>query len=229
MVTKSSSIAVIRALSCFIFGTVVLLSQSASAALTLKLNDGFNPVVTVVDGDGDGVVTFVGPLGVWILNVSTALSKPLLGGVSLAETDLNSVNVSSGAGTLIISLSDDNFSLPGSTGFGLLDIGGTTQGTASYASYIDLGNTLFATTTLIGSGSANAGAFSDSLGSGLALTSLFSMTTIVTLTHASELNISSFNANTRVSVPEPATLTFLGGGLLALGFFARNRRKRNSS
>ena len=218
------SVGALRAASYIVAGSLVLASHSANAALTLRLNDGVNPVQQVVDLDADGIVNFTGSLGVWFLNVSTGISKPALPG---AQTDLNSVNLSQSAGTLIISLSDDNFSLGGSTGFGLFEIGGTTQGTVAYESWIDVGNTLFATTTLIGSDSAGPGAFADTLGSGLLLSNPFSMTTIVTITHGGGTGVvTSFNANTRVSVPEPTTLTLLGGGLLALGFFARRLRRR---
>lgn len=215
-----------------VFGTLVLLGTSASAALTLRLSDGVT-TATVVDGTNSGIVTFSGALGAgpWGVNTTTGISKPLLGASGLAEFDLSSINVTTAipaalTQTLTIELSDDGFLLPALTGFGTFAIGGTAANNITWASYIDPGNTLFAQTDLIGSSSSGNGAFSDTLGSALGLTGPFSMTTVITITHNGRAQVTSFDANTQVAAPEPATLSVLGGGLLALGAFARRLRRR---
>ena len=126
-----------------------LFAVQTHAAMILTLNDGSGNTALVQDTDHDGVLNYNGNLGGssnWIVNVSTGLSKPLLGSSTEAYMDLNTVNVtSSGGGTLTIKLTDIDFALPAGSYQLTSAIGGTTNGSVQVTQILDPDNSLFAT------------------------------------------------------------------------------------
>ena len=111
--------------------TLALTVAAAVAAMptaygvgTMSLSDGGTTVTITDNGLGDsnpviGAVTYVGAVGGnWLVNITTGLSKPVVGSATVPKMDLNSVNATSGgAGTLTIKWSDDNFGPLGSESF----------------------------------------------------------------------------------------------------------------
>lgn len=199
---------------------------SASATPTLMLIDSLtSEVVTVEDTDGDGVVTYYGNVGTgtWEVNITTGLTKPLLGSESFPRMDLNSVNVTSlSGGSIDIYFSEDNFSLdPSVTGF-ICDIGGTTDGTVSANAYLDGG--LFGQSRQIGEfGPFGPGAFSDSdAWFGDPIDSYYSLTLMANITHTGVGQVSSFDFGLS-PIPEPATMLLLGVGLIGLAGVGRKK------
>ena len=92
-----------------------VLAGPAQATLMLKLDAGGSDVVTLTNPGN--FINYIGALGVWQINVSTGVSNaPGVDGK--ATLDLNSIDVSTGAGTLTITLSDDGFTTPNSPGSG---------------------------------------------------------------------------------------------------------------
>ena len=135
------------------FGAVLVMAgcvtamtaTKADAAAMLRLTDvGTATSVTITDnlaGDSNGAfgaITWIGSLGVWTVNVSTGITKPIF--VKDPHMDLNSVNTSTGAGTLIIEFTDTDWNGTGSV---KMLIGGTTGGTVTYDAYADPGNLPF--------------------------------------------------------------------------------------
>jgi hypothetical protein len=139
-------------------------------AFMLRLEDGVAPALTVTDGGlGDsnptaGVISFIGSYGAFDLNVSTALTKPLVGGPFSAEFDLNTLNISSiTGGELTITAADTDYTTPPFVSNPLTmtsDIGGTLAGgTVQFQSWANAANLspLATGTTTIPPGSTTPG------------------------------------------------------------------------
>jgi hypothetical protein len=246
MEVKFSKIAVFAgiAIAVLVQGCVPL--ASAATAPELYLSDGTNSVT--VDSTGviattghvvttvalvgtPGVITWDGCLGGsgtsctggLTTNVTTGTTKPA--SVAPAIMDLNSINVDSGgADTLTIEWSDSGFNLPG----GFLMIGGGTAAatsTMTYTAYVNSNNALLGTTSLLGTISGSGGVVSGTVGGAfLAPAGPYSLTEklVMSFTAAGQ-DSGDFSLNT---VPEPASVTLLGGAVLGIVAVIRRRAKR---
>jgi hypothetical protein len=203
-------------------GLLVLAVPLVAAAVSVRLSaDGGVTWIQCDDGadcdltSAPGVVTFSGSVGPFTVNVTTAITEPALGSASFAILDLNSVNVSGGPGTLTIlaSHTGDTGPLPGGIYPAQLNVGGTTTGTVSFAGFLDAGNTLFGTTSLLGTlGPFGPGAFSGSVAGAAPATAPFSLTLVAEITHR-VAGITSFDFEVRPRVAEPGMLSLFGIGL----------------
>ena len=126
--------------------------NSAYAILTISITQGATTFI-VADGSAldmsgaAGVVTFIGNVGSFSVNVSTGISKPVVGSPTFPQLDLNSVDVSSGAGgTLVLKVTDTDFVSTPFPGF-YTELGGVSDGTIEVISGLDNLNTLFLTPT----------------------------------------------------------------------------------
>jgi len=209
-------------------------TQSVHAMPALKLSDGSTTIMIVDEGPNDalpgiiGGVGYLGPVGVFNINVTTGFTTPLIGTPELPMLNLNSFGVSSSGsgGTLTIMFTE--------TGFGPIAapvfetrVGGTNRGTVSFNTYVNNTNTAFGTETLIGSfGTNNAGAFSGSTSSIFSPSDPFSMTAVATINHGSGNKASSFGLNINV-VPEPisSALFIIGGAILGGRYYFKRKNK----
>ena len=115
------------------------LTREAHATMILTIEDSDHPgsKQTLIDATGTGVLTFNGTLGHFGVNVTTGISKPLIGPNQL---HLNSINVS-GVGRIEIFLTDTDFaSLTAATL--RADLGGVkaSTGTVEVWHYADFSN-----------------------------------------------------------------------------------------
>jgi hypothetical protein len=207
-------------------------ASDADAAFKITID---NPATvgvdaTLTDGDFDGVISFGPAAGSFTLNFGVGVSKPALGGVSGPRMDLSSFNASTAAATLVIKMTDTGFMAgPGSA---FMSIGGTTDGSVSYKAYWDPSNAEFGTANQIGStltfgpGGINFPFSGSALMGGVGSTSPFSLTQVITITHAAGGRFpkaTSFDAS--LTVPAPAAIAQFGLGLLGLSVVARRRRR----
>lgn len=212
----------------------VAITGPAEGAVILQFNDGVT-TKTIADGSGDvvnaaaGAVTWIGSLGVWTINVSTAIGSEVLGIPGYPQVDLNSVNTSSGAGSLGVYLFDTDLTSPVDPLGVVFGIGGTTSGSVIAGSCIDLANG--ADVNCSAPGSTNLGPFGPGAFSGQTSYSTagtgdipFALKIGVVITH-NRAGVSSFDANAN-AVPEPSTMLMCGLALLGVSGWRRRRSRR---
>jgi hypothetical protein len=210
-----------------------LFAVQANASMWLTLDDGLGNIITLADVDSDGIITFSGSLpggSVWTVNITTGISKPVIGGPTTAEIHLNSVNVSSGgSGTLTIGLTDTDFVLPPTIGAQaalVSEIGGVAANTIQLTQTLDPDNSEWATDTpgndvSLVSPLLGTGAFAGTQTASSPVFAPFSLTEMVVITHTAAGQHTSFDAVSRV-VPVPGAVLL---GILGLGVVGLKLRK----
>jgi len=218
-----------KVLSLLGVGILVFVISSAPFAYgsvpALSLSDGSTSLVVTDNAVGDslasvGGVLYTGALGAnWNVTVS-GLSKPIVGSAASPVMSLSISATSSGAGTLTIRWSDNFF---GPTSAAVTDqTGSTLIGTASYATYADSANGLFAQTTLLTSqGPFGPGATNNTVLGSLSLGSPYSLTLDAVLSHT-DSGTSSLNET--VVIPEPCTWALITIGLVGALLVRRRGR-----
>ena len=207
------------------------LAHSAQAAFVMSLEDtGTGDYVQIYDGAGNdsggplGVISYSGIVGNFDINVTTGISKPAIG---LGTIDLNSINVSSGnGGTLVIRISDTDFSGPTSALYNAA-YGGTTDGSVDFSFFYDAGNTEFGGSSFAsGSFTATPGSqsFSSDLSGAVTPANTYSLTIMAAITHSGGVESTSFNAEVS-AVPLPASAWLFGSSVLGLALSRRRQRR----
>ena len=203
-----------------------------NAAATLSVYDGVNPLITVADnGPGDlfgatGAILIMTNVGVWNLDINTAVTKPLLGSPDHPVMDLSVQASSTSAGSLRLVFSDNSFG-PAS-GFLIATVTGQIVSgvpvTATYDVYGDPANVVGATTVHIASAGTTTLPTSATGSGPLGLPTPFSLTQVETFVASGATSFLS-DASFQV-VPEPGVM---GLGALGLAVFALGRSQRRQA
>jgi hypothetical protein len=183
---------------------------------------------------GAGAITFIGAVGGWNSNVTSGFGPPSL---NLPELmDLNNISLSTnGASPLTLTLTLTGLTGPlGNLQF-LNAIGGTNSGAnvdVTVGAWLSQSNTAFCTNGGCGtqfisqsfhtSGGTNWGG--TALGSANTGAGPYSVTLAITIDSHGGSDTTSFDDE--LFIPEPATLSVLGAGLLALGTGLRKKLLR---
>jgi len=201
---------------------LVFLTTSANA-LIIEISEDPNFVVGAIsasDSNGDGMVNLSAGVGGWMFNVVTGFSNPAIGSEHVDIIDLNSVNVSGGAGTIYMRLT--HLFSGGADASWVSGVGGTTAGTVSFQSYADASATPFGQATLLSDSGVLPGlSFSTENSGTLVMNGDYSLSIYAAITHVSN-GITSFDYT--VFVPEPGTLVLFGIGLAAMGLTGRRKK-----
>lgn len=206
-------------------------SDKADATLVMTLQSGASTVTIVDGGVGDmdanaGMIAFMGAVGNFTMN--------MLGGIGNAMApwptvmDLHGMNMSStGGGTLVVTLSDDDY-LPNNPSHRFMSmIGGTigVGGSLSSVAFFDPANSPASPGNPVANhGPFGTGAFSDSDVTGLLpTTGPFGLGIQLTVTHSGSA-LTSYDHEIRID--EPAALGLFGLALTAIGLVTHRRRRR---
>lgn len=203
-------------------------AQQLHALPVLRLFDGTS-TLTITSNTRESifnVVTFMGSWGNWDINISGRDNwlNPNPPGLSLTFD----VTSSGPGGTLIISLSDNNFGWPTSPPPNHVIISGSGSiapgGSALYEAFRGYDNVLFSNSLLYGSIGPRTGAFSyreDAPSDGYYIPGLYSLTQTVSITHAAGPAHSTGRASI-IFVPESG----LSISLFAIALFGIGAAKR---
>ncbi len=213
----------------------LLMAAGSASAVPVALRLSADAVtVTCYDGDPlcdsnplERAVTFVGSVGSWLTNITTALTAPVLGTADHAVLHMDDVNLSSASGgTISIMASASDFTGPLTASGAPMSaaLGGVTGGRVDADFYLDDGNGMFAMPVggMIGHLDSTQGvsgaAFASSVGRVISgVGAPFSLTIAAVVSHASGA-ATSFNAQ----IPEPP-VGWLVLGLVALVMARRGR------
>jgi hypothetical protein len=208
-------------------GAVVMFAGSASRAdFELELSTSSGADIKLVDSTNSGKLTFDASIGSFVVTVSTALSKPIIGSASNPAMDLSFVVVSSGTDTLTIKATDTGFNPVPTAGWSAT-LGGTSNlagnSSISYQAFASSGSTEF---DMSGNSSRlmkeTSSTFQDSSGiSPNGITAPYTLTQEVVIA-AGGSGFASGDAT--LTTPEPATLAMVAAGIPMFGFAWAGRR-----
>ena len=198
-----------------------------NAAATLSVYDGVNPLITIVDnGPGDlmngvsGVIQVSTNVGVWSsVTINSAETKPVVGSSLNPVLDLRMQANSTGAGSLRLVFSDNNFGPATGTWQAIVN-GNLVSGSATtvtYDVYGDPANVVGATFVHIASAGTTALPTSANGSGPLVLAAPFSLTQVETFNAAGATSLTSEGSFQVIPEPGVMGLAAFGVAVLALG------------
>jgi hypothetical protein len=226
MNTKLSVLKPILAAATLIAVTLPL-ADNAQASLVLTLQSGVTTTTVVDNGVGDldpavGMIVFTGAVGSFNMNMSGGYGI----GAAVEPTLLNlaGFTMSSGAGTLVLTLEEDGYVTTSPQARFISSVGGTIgTGTVTNRSYIDASNTMGVMGAMLADhGTDSAMSFSSDITSPFyPVSGAYGLAVKVTIEH---LMAGSTQYTNQIRIDEPAALGLFGLSLVGMGLLARRRR-----
>jgi hypothetical protein len=197
---------------------IALASSPAHAGLEIQLQSGINTYTQ--SGASPLIVSQSIGNFTTTVDIGTATNTPAL--------DLSSVDVASSAGgTLIITLSGNNFTSPDGAATWLSQFSGNFSAglaTVTQQTYLDSSNTLLGTGTLLSTLTASSTPFSLSDTATGTSGIPFALTEVLTITATGPVLL-SLDASI-AEVPEPTSIALLGSSLIGVCIAARRKHKK---
>jgi hypothetical protein len=196
-------------------------TETSHASLILSLSDG---TTTSTVSSTSGIAFFNGVIGAFDANVTTGVSKPLVGSAFQPVLDLGSLNVTApgSGGTLTIELTDTDFIGSGGIAQFLNTVGGTfSKGSGIFSTYLDCGNAPFGQST-----SLTSQTVSGNPATGTASTYATTCNGHYSLTQVTVLTLPGaaiYSGDSDLIVTEPTTIVLFGVGLIGLGLALRRK------
>lgn len=234
------TLAVAGVVSLFTLGTAMaahklILDAASTGGVDVIVTDGG---AGDLDGLVNGTILYSGTVAGYVVNVTTSVSKPVLGGPYVANMHLNDVSVQASGvpDTLDIISTDTDFSIIPFPGPAVHDssVGGTiSAGSITFTDVVDYDNLEFggilagaAESTLV-QGPFGPVAFAGYQYVGTTGTNPFSMSTQAHIVTPGVATL-SFDDDHRVLAPEASSMALLLPGLLPLGLVLRRRLKKSA-
>jgi PEP-CTERM motif len=199
---------------------IALASSPAYAGLEIQLQSGGN---TYTQSGGSPLVVnqSIGNFTTTV-DTGTATSAPAI--------DLDSVDISSTAGgTLVVTLSGNDFTSPQGAAIWLSQFSGNFGAglaTVTLQTYLDSSNTLMGTATLLSTLTASSTPFALSDFVSASTVTPFALTEVLTITTTGSSLLSLDASVGDGPIPEPASMALLGSSLIGLFIAARRKNKK---
>lgn len=177
-----------------------------------------------------GAITFIGAVGSWNMNVTSGFGPPMEYLVPILDISSFNATASAGSAPMTVLLTVTGLTSPNGLYAALNSIGGTNSAsgtTVSTQAWLSNTNVAFCASTSCGVAittlqSLTGAAFSGTAGGSALLGSgPYSLTLAVTIDSHGLADTTSFDDS--LSLPEPATLSLLGSGLLGLGLALKRK------